>query len=92
MRTLGLNALIREALAASISRGRVEFTVRLKDASEGTSIEVNHVLAQQCPRGHQTGDVRDGPPLGIADLIHDDPFDDATDACCPPRDVVEHGR
>ena len=38
---------LREALAASISRGRVEFTVRLKDASEGTSIEVNHVLAQQ---------------------------------------------
>lgn len=38
---------LRDALGASIARGRVEFNVRLKEAIEGTSVEVNEALAVQ---------------------------------------------
>jgi uncharacterized protein (TIGR00255 family) len=38
---------LRDALGASIARGRVEFTVRLKEGVEGTNVEVNEALALQ---------------------------------------------
>jgi len=38
---------LRETLGTALARGRVEFTVRLKDATEGTAIEVNEALARQ---------------------------------------------
>jgi len=38
---------LRDSLASSIARGRVEFNVRLKEAAEGAVVEVNEPLALQ---------------------------------------------
>ena len=44
----------RDTLAAAIARGRVEFTVRLKEGIEGANVEVNEALALQYKRALQT--------------------------------------
>ena len=46
--------VLRETLAGAIARGRVEFTVRLKESAEGTSVEVNEALALQYKRALET--------------------------------------
>ena len=38
---------VREALASAVGRGRVEFTLRLKDSLDGAQVEVNQELALQ---------------------------------------------
>ncbi len=38
---------LRDALAGSMARGRVEFTVRIKDTAETSTVEVNEALALQ---------------------------------------------
>jgi len=38
---------LRDTLASSIARGRVEFNIRLKESAEGASVEVNEPLALQ---------------------------------------------
>ena len=45
---------LRDALASAIARGRVEFTVRLKEGAEGANLEVNEVLAQQYKKALET--------------------------------------
>jgi uncharacterized protein (TIGR00255 family) len=45
---------LRDALGSSIARGRVEFNVRLKEAAEGASVEVNEPLAQQYKKALET--------------------------------------
>ena len=45
---------LRESLGASIPRGRVEFTVRLKDAGESAGVEVNVGLAKEYQRALRT--------------------------------------
>jgi uncharacterized protein (TIGR00255 family) len=42
--------VLRDALAGAIARGRVEFTVRLKEGAEATAVEVNEALALQYKR------------------------------------------
>jgi uncharacterized protein (TIGR00255 family) len=41
---------LRDTLAGAIARGRVEFTVRLKEGVEATAVEVNEALALQYTR------------------------------------------
>jgi uncharacterized protein (TIGR00255 family) len=41
---------LRDALGGAIARGRVEFTVRLKEGVEGASVEINAALAVQYKR------------------------------------------
>lgn len=45
---------LRDSLGSAIARGRVEFNVRLKEASEGTSVEVNEGLARQYQKALST--------------------------------------
>jgi uncharacterized protein (TIGR00255 family) len=45
---------LRDVLAASIARGRVEFTVRLKEGLEGTNVEVNEAQALQYLKALET--------------------------------------
>jgi len=41
---------LRDSLAGAIARGRVEFTIRLKEGADGATIEVNKALALQYQR------------------------------------------
>jgi uncharacterized protein (TIGR00255 family) len=45
---------LRESLGSAIARGRVEFTVRLKEASEAPGVEVNLALAREYRRALET--------------------------------------
>lgn len=45
---------LRDALASAIARGRVEFNIRLKEAAEGVSVEVNEALALQYKKALET--------------------------------------
>ena len=45
---------LRDALAGAIARGRVEFTVRLKEGIEGANVEVNEALALQYKKALET--------------------------------------
>ena len=45
---------LRDALGGAIARGRVEFTVRLKEGAEGANVEVNEVLARQYQKALET--------------------------------------
>jgi uncharacterized protein (TIGR00255 family) len=45
---------VREALASAVGRGRVEFTLRLKDSLDGAKVEVNQELALQYQKAFET--------------------------------------
>jgi len=45
---------LREVFGGAIGRGRVEFTLRLKEGTEGARVEVNEALARQYAQAFQT--------------------------------------
>ncbi len=46
--------VLRDILAASIARGRVEFNIRLKEGAEATNVAVNELLALQYKKAFET--------------------------------------
>ena len=61
---------LRDVLAGAIARGRVEFTLRLKESAEGSQVEVNEALALQYKKAFETLKKVTGAkgPVQVSDL------------------------